>query len=98
MMKFSRLSGVLFKGRLGKNPLGRSYETLSGLFSSDDREYCRLMAENVEGSALFRPDQEAGTPWQGIVTDFERKWLEAGRTVEHRFWHLPQGTVWQSQR
>ena len=38
MMKFSRLSGVLFKGRLGKNPLGRSYETLSGLFSSDDRE------------------------------------------------------------
>jgi tRNA (guanine-N7-)-methyltransferase len=65
-------------------------------FSSDDREYCRLMAENVEGSALFRPDQEAGTPWQGIVTDFERKWLEAGRTVEHRFWRrnpLPPKTI-----
>ena len=65
-------------------------------FSSDDRDYCRLMAENVEGSGLFRPSQESGAPWAGIVTDFERKWIEIGRTVEHRFWQrnpLPAKTI-----
>lgn len=55
-------------------------------FSSDDREYCRLMAANAEGSLLFRPAPECVNEWEGIMTDFERRWLSAGRRVEHRYW------------
>ena len=64
-------------------------------FSSDDRAYCEAVEEVLKTSLLFAP-AEAPEDLAGMTSDFERRWLEEGRTVRHLFFKrlpLPPKTI-----
>lgn len=66
-------------------------------FSSDDVPYLKAVETVIANSNLFKllPDESLG-PAGNLKTDFERRWLECGRMVEHRVWQrleLPQSTI-----
>lgn len=64
-------------------------------FSSDDQAYCEAVEEVLKTSRLFAP-AEAPADLAGITSDFERRWLEEGRTVRHLFFRrlpLPPKTI-----
>ena len=54
-------------------------------FSSDDDNYCRAVEAVIASSELFAP-APAPADLEGITSSFERRWLEAGRSVRHLFW------------
>lgn len=56
-------------------------------FSSDDAPYFEFTVRNLEGSGLFAPaDKAAIADIADLKSDFERQWIEAGRTVVHTAW------------
>ncbi len=65
-------------------------------FSSDDAGYCGAVERGFAGSGLFAPPPEGVEDIAGVKSDFELRWLEAGRTVRHLSWRrlpLPPHTV-----
>ena len=55
-------------------------------FSSDDEYYRDAVGRVLASSGLFAPCDEAVADLTGIASDFEKRWLEEGKTVPHRAW------------
>lgn len=55
-------------------------------FSSDDEYYCQAVNREMTRSELFVPDPQAIADVAELKSDFERRWLESGRRVEHLAW------------
>lgn len=64
-------------------------------FSSDDQTYCAAVRDVLETSGLFRA-VAADPALDGIVSDFEQRWNDIGRSVTHLFYQrlpLPPKTI-----
>ena len=55
-------------------------------FSSDDEYYRDAVGRVLASSGLFSPCDEAVADLAGIASDFEKRWLEMGKTVPHKAW------------
>ena len=55
-------------------------------FSSDDEYYRDAVGRVLAASGLFSPCDEAAADLVGIASDFEKRWLEMGKTVPHKAW------------
>ena len=65
-------------------------------FSSDDENYCAAVDRVISGSRLFAEAPDAIADLAGMRTDFEERWLAAGKQVLHRAWRkmpLPPHTI-----
>ena len=65
-------------------------------FSSDDEYYCAAVDRVIAGSRLFAESPDAVADLAGMRSDFEERWLEAGKKVLHRAWRklpLPPHTI-----
>ena len=65
-------------------------------FSSDDVRYCEAVGRVLEASGLFAPASDGIADLTGLQSDFEARWLSAGRSVPHRAWkalELPKITI-----
>ncbi|MCQ2379806.1 MAG: methyltransferase domain-containing protein [Victivallaceae bacterium] len=67
-------------------------------FSSDDDAYCDAVNLVMSESGLFEPvnPETALSDLDGVMSDFERRWLESGLAVRHRTWRrlpLPPHTI-----
>ena len=63
--------------------------------NSDQPEFIQAVEEVLKTSFLFAPT-EAPEDLAGMTSDFERRWLEEGRTVRHLFFKrlpLPPKTI-----
>ena len=65
-------------------------------FSSDDANYCDAVEKVMTESRLFAPCEDGASDLAEVRSDFELRWLEAGRIVRHRTWKklpLPPHTI-----
>ena len=65
-------------------------------FSSDDVNYCRAVNEVITASRLFASAPDGAADLADVKSDFELKWLAAGKPVSHLTWRklpLPPHTV-----
>ena len=65
-------------------------------FSSDDANYCDAVERVMTESLLFAPCADGAADLAEVKSDFEVRWLEAGRAVRHRTWKrlpLPPHTI-----
>jgi len=54
-------------------------------FSSDDRAYCEAVAATMAASGIFQ-QVPGDAELADVKSDFELRWLEEGKTVEHQWW------------
>ena len=78
MVKFSRLTGSLFKTKLVKSPLRHSYEVLAGLFAADNRE--EQWVRTVLGLIHTLLNEEGSVPAPRI--EILRRLIEAKRGAD----------------
>ena len=65
-------------------------------FSSDDEAYCDAVDRVVSASGLFTPCPEGIADLRDVQSDFERRWIAAGKAVRHFAWRrlpLPVCTI-----
>lgn len=65
-------------------------------FSSDDDYYCDAVGRVVGASGLFESCPEGIADLRDVKSDFERRWIDAGKTVRHFAWRklpLPVCTI-----
>ena len=55
-------------------------------FSSDDEYYCDAVDRVIAASGLFAECPEGRADLRDLKSDFERRWLAAGKNVLHRAW------------
>ncbi len=55
-------------------------------FSTDDENYYEIVCRVINASQLFRPLPAAGNDISDLKSDFERRWLEQGKSVRHVNW------------
>ncbi len=54
-------------------------------FSSDDVQYREAVQRILAGSGLFAPFTPETSELPGVLSDFERRWLELGKDVLHLY-------------